>query len=750
MLTGDSAMGPTLQETAARVQHSCRNITEQVQKFYDVKKVKLKVKVITSATRGVTAVEGKTWRATWVVLDRHLKKEVRSCMEQLNCNLVLMSSLSCKVLRLNLEQSLRNWRLHSFGSVSELPTREVCRLEFPNVRQKIKDFLIEERSNVQNTLNGILQSNTLVRGSSELGTPFTMTEQGTSLLSSSEPGSSPYSCSIPDARTTCSLDEGASEFNRATILLKPSAGGIIPESESDYGSPPYTSPDGSPDKRLGNSSSDCTTSRFQDLIQPRLRDFSMSTKPQPPGTFPDEHSDHGLEAFMLKSQDINIKQKLPLEQEKSRLESSSRLYSRKKLSHFFSQSQKNANLLDGKGDEEKSFFGECCSSKIVSDQNQTDSLSLAKLKYELLKQRELEGSLIIRRAMLQSRSTVSGPPPLCSICRHKAPLFGMPPKVFSYKELELSTNGFSEANFLAEGGFGCVHKGLLPNGQAIAVKQYKMASSQGDSEFCSEVEVLSCAQHRNVVMLIGYCVEYGRRLLVYEFACNGSLNSHLYGGNRCPLEWQSRRKIAIGAARGLRYLHEECRVGCIVHLDLRPSNILLTHDFEPLVGDFGLARWKPQGDIGFKAQVVGTFGYMAPEYVQNGQITEKADVYSFGVVLLELLTGRKAVDIFRPKGQQFLTEWARPLLEEQMWHEMLDPQLEGRYNIHEATSMMQAASLCIQRNPQCRPRLSQVLRILEGDLWSDSSKKFSNRLSYERFPSSGCKLAKQAKVSVFL
>lgn len=135
----------------------------------------------------------------------------------------------------------------------------------------------------------------------------------------------------------------------------------------------------------------------------------------------------------------------------------------------------------------------------------------------------------VRKAVSLSRKAPPGPPPLCSICQHKAPVFGSPPRWFTYAELEFATRGFSQSTFLAEGGFGSVHKGTLPNGQVIAVKQYKLASSQGDREFCSEVEVLSCAQHRNVVMLIGFCVEDGRRLLVYEYICNGSLDSHLYG-----------------------------------------------------------------------------------------------------------------------------------------------------------------------------------------------------------------------------
>jgi len=135
----------------------------------------------------------------------------------------------------------------------------------------------------------------------------------------------------------------------------------------------------------------------------------------------------------------------------------------------------------------------------------------------------------VREAISLARNAPHGPPPLCSICQHKGPAFGNPPRWFTFAELQLATGGFSQANFLAEGGFGSVHRGVLQDGQVVAVKQYKLASTQGDKEFCSEVEVLSCAQHRNVVMLIGFCVEDGRRLLVYEYICNGSLDSHLYG-----------------------------------------------------------------------------------------------------------------------------------------------------------------------------------------------------------------------------
>lgn len=142
---------------------------------------------------------------------------------------------------------------------------------------------------------------------------------------------------------------------------------------------------------------------------------------------------------------------------------------------------------------------------------------------------DMDLSRSVREAISLSRNAPPSPPPLCSVCRHKAPVFGNPPRWFSYTELELATGAFSRANFLAEGGYGSVHRGVLPDGQVVAVKQHKSASSQGDVEFCAEVEVLSCAQHRNLVTLIGFCVEDGRRLLVYEYICNGSLDSHLYG-----------------------------------------------------------------------------------------------------------------------------------------------------------------------------------------------------------------------------
>ncbi|KAK6915261.1 LOW QUALITY PROTEIN: Protein kinase domain [Dillenia turbinata] len=308
-------------------------------------------------------------------------------------------------------------------------------------------------------------------------------------------------------------------------------------------------------------------------------------------------------------------------------------------------------------------------------------------------------------------------PPLCSTCKHNAPVFGTSPKKFSYKELEMATDGFSTKNFFADGGYGPVYKGVLSDGQVVAVKQHKMLSAQGASEFCAGVEVLSRAQHRNLVMLVGYCIKV-EWLLVYEFACNGTLNNHLYCESltKAINSINYTPKVALGAARGLGCLHEDCRVGCIVHRDFKPANILLTHDFEPMHIGGRLrsckmaSRWSiSRGDM--------NSWYLAPEYIHTGLITEKADVYAFGVVLLELLTGCKATDFSRNTGQLYLTVWARLLLERtKIKKKILDPRLGTNYDEKEVECMMHAASLCISSQPNERSIMSKVLRILEGDM----------------------------------
>ncbi|XP_066363863.1 inactive protein kinase SELMODRAFT_444075-like [Miscanthus floridulus] len=586
----------------------CSQMIRKLRDVYDPNnKTNVKVKILSGSPPGAVATESKRAQAGWVVLDKELKHEEKRCMEELQCNIVVMKRSRPKVLRLNLVGS------HDKESKPAPPASP------------------EPSTSVGNTVSNTKEQRSPIRvpsvtpnSSPESEAPFDTTDVGTSSVSSSDPAASPFCASD----TNSSLTKEAAKDNIQHSDVN------ISDSESEASTPPPAS-----------------------SLQPWMANILQGpASARLPGNRP---------------------RRTPTAD--SLLEKIAKLDLLTEINAIRSRSDLN-------------FRG-----------NVRDAVSLF-------------------------RSAPPGPPPLCSICQHKTPVFGKPPRWFSYAELELATGGFSRANFLAEGGFGSVHRGVLPDGQAIAVKQHKLASSQGDVEFCSEVEVLSCAQHRNVVMLIGFCVEDKRRLLVYEYICNGSLDSHLYDRNKETLEWAARQKIAVGAARGLRYLHEECRVGCIIHRDMRPNNILVTHDFEPLVGDFGLARWQPDGDLGVETRVIGTFGYLAPEYAQSGQITEKADVYSFGVVLVELVTGRKAVDINRPKGQQFLTEWARPLLEEYAIDDLIDPRLGRHFCENEVYCMLHAANLCIRRDPHLRPRMSHVLRILEGgDMVVDSGSDAGSR-----------------------
>lgn len=566
-------------EARSKINDCCCKMILQLRDVYDATKINIKIKIVSNDPCGAVAAEAEIAQANWVVLDRQLNHETKHCMEQLQCNIVVMKHSQPKVLRLNL-----------VGSGARQP-------ETTGSESKAE----------------LLSSNfgQLVTPSSSPGA-FTPTEAGTLSVSGSDLSASPFSIAGKENNTPTKVERFVVKQGR----------------------------------NLDDVGSDCDYMSFSTSerlrFQPWIRQIFGS----------DENS--------------------------------------LSLSSAHSTIETVPGKLRGLREEVRLLGSPSYNSCIDFNCNLREVISL-------------------------SRKAPPGPPPLCSICQHKAPTFGKPPRWFAYADLELATRGFSQANFLAEGGYGSVHRGVLPDGQAVAVKQHKLASSQGDKEFCSEVEVLSCAQHRNVVMLIGFCIEDGRRLLVYEYICNGALDYHLYGQHQDTLPWRARQKIAVGAARGLRYLHEECRVGCIVHRDMRPNNILITHDFEPLVGDFGLARWQCDGQKGVDTRVIGTFGYLAPEYTESGQITEKADVFSFGVVLVELVSARKAVDLKRPKGQQCLTEWVRPLLESGAFRELIDPRLGGEYTEHQVHFMLHAASLCLGRDPHARPRMSQVLRILEGD-----------------------------------
>ncbi|GAB4842530.1 hypothetical protein Ancab_012504 [Ancistrocladus abbreviatus] len=288
-------------------------------------------------------------------------------------------------------------------------------------------------------------------------------------------------------------------------------------------------------------------------------------------------------------------------------------------------------------------------------------------------------------------------------------------KVFSLQEIEKSTNRFDASRVLGEGGFGVVYGGTLDDGQKVAVKVLKRDDHQSGREFLAEVEMLSRLHHKNLVKLIGICAEEHFRCLVYELVPNGSVESHLHGADKeASLDWGTRMKIALGAARGLAYLHEDSNP-CVIHRDFKSSNILLDHDFTPKVSDFGLARNAlKEGNQLTSTQVMGTFGYVAPEYAMTGHLLVKSDVYSYGVVLLELLTGRKPVDLSQPPGQENLVTRARPLLSSKEGLEaIIDPDLRLTVDIDSFSKVAAIASMCVQPEVSRRPFMGEVVQALK-------------------------------------
>ncbi|KAL0383680.1 UNVERIFIED_CONTAM: Receptor-like serine/threonine-protein kinase ALE2 [Sesamum calycinum] len=315
------------------------------------------------------------------------------------------------------------------------------------------------------------------------------------------------------------------------------------------------------------------------------------------------------------------------------------------------------------------------------------------------------------RSMLSSSPASSTSPSIISAM----PASVLSVKTFSLVELEKATEKFRPKKVLGEGGFGRVYHGIMQDGTEVAVKLLTRDNQNGDREFIAEVEMLSRLHHRNLVKLIGICIEQRTRCLVYELVANGSVESHLHGVDRSkgPLNWDVRLKIALGAARGLAYLHEDSNPR-VIHRDFKASNVLLEDDFTPKVSDFGLAREATEGTHHISTRVMGTFGYVAPEYAMTGHLLVKSDVYSYGVVLLELLSGRKPVDMSQPSGQENLVTWARPLLtNREGLEQLIDPSLAGSYDFDNMAKVAAIASMCVHPEVTHRPFMGEVVQALK-------------------------------------
>ncbi|KAJ9673310.1 hypothetical protein PVL29_023104 [Vitis rotundifolia] len=296
-------------------------------------------------------------------------------------------------------------------------------------------------------------------------------------------------------------------------------------------------------------------------------------------------------------------------------------------------------------------------------------------------------------------------------------------KMFTFAELKRATRNFMPRTMLGEGGFGRVFKGWVDEktyaptkvcvGIPVAVKKSNPESEQGLKEWQSEVKFLGKFSHPNLVKLLGYCCEDKQFLLVYEYMHKGSLENHLFTLGAESLTWEIRLKIAIGAARGLAFLHTSEKT--VIYRDFKSSNILLDGDYNAKLSDFGFAKLGPSdGDSHVTTQIVGTYGYAAPEYIATGHLYVKSDVYGFGVVLLEMLTGKQALDINRPAGQQNLVEWTKPSLpNKRKLKKIMDPRLRDLYPLKAATQVAELILNCLESDPKKRPSMEEVLETLK-------------------------------------
>ncbi|ONI18619.1 hypothetical protein PRUPE_3G227300 [Prunus persica] len=284
---------------------------------------------------------------------------------------------------------------------------------------------------------------------------------------------------------------------------------------------------------------------------------------------------------------------------------------------------------------------------------------------------------------------------------------------FGYRDLQDATKNFSEK--LGGGGFGSVFKGTLPDSSVIAVKKLESVN-QGEKQFRTEVSTIGTIQHVNLVRLRGFCSEGTKRMLVYDYMPNGSLDSHLFHDTRPNvLDWKTRYQIALGTARGLAYLHLKCR-DCIIHCDIKPENILVDNELGPKVADFGLAKLVGREFSRVLTTIRGTRGYLAPEWISGVAITMKADVYSYGMMLFEFVSGRRNSEQSEDGKVRFFPSWAASQIStaETDVLSLLDPRLDGNADVQELTRICRVACWCVQDDEAHRPSMGQVVQILEG------------------------------------
>ncbi|KAE8669651.1 putative serine/threonine-protein kinase [Hibiscus syriacus] len=287
---------------------------------------------------------------------------------------------------------------------------------------------------------------------------------------------------------------------------------------------------------------------------------------------------------------------------------------------------------------------------------------------------------------------------------------------FTLRDLQLATNRFSKDNIIGDGGYGVVYRGNLSNGTVVAVKKLINNPGQADKDFRVEVEAIGHVRHKNLVRLLGYCIEGTQRMLVYDYVNNGNLEQWLRGdmSHKGYFTWDARIKILIGTAKALTYLHEAIEPK-VVHRDIKSSNILIDENFDAKISDFGLAKLLGDGKSHISTRVMGTYGYVAPEYANSGFLNEKSDVYSFGVVLLEAITGRYPVDYGRPEPEVHMVEWLKMMVQLRRSEEVVDPNIETRPQTSALKRALLTALRCVDPDADKRPKMSQVVRMLESE-----------------------------------